>query len=279
MENPFEGRPVASAAEALGVLMEDPAIAGSLSYDRLEETGPEGFILHGVTIAGPDDGTPPLAVGRLVVSNLDLTGLAGPDGPSRFAIALEAVDYQALAAASDASLMPLLPPLAGNPALSLAVRLLPAGAASDGRALDATVNLEGQFALRFGTQLGWGDGPVGAIEAAKASAMHVEFENRGFLGTVLRAQAAEMGMQPQQLVAMALEGLAEGLAPLAPGTPQADLVAVLGEALADPDRPGIIRLELATDEPDGLQPVLEAVRLDPGQVGRLQVDLRFEPIE
>jgi hypothetical protein len=175
--------------------------------------------------------------------------------------------------------MPPLPLIAGEPALSLAMRLLPAAEDAEARTLDASIDLEDQFAVRFGTRLHWDGGEVGSLEAAKASAMNVAFENRGFLGTVLRAQASEMGMEPGQLVATALEGLAEALAPLEAGTPQAALVAVLGEALADPDRPGIIRLELATDEPEGLQPVLEAVRDDPGAVERLQVEMTFEPLE
>jgi hypothetical protein len=55
-------------------------------------------------------------------------------------------------------------------------------------------------------------------------------------------------------------------------------VAVLGEALADPDRPGVIRLALSTEEAGGLQPILEALQVDPAASDRLAFDLSFQPL-
>lgn len=279
--NPFEGRSLASAAEALAILMAEHGFDAILSYDRLEELGPEGIALHGVRIADPEGGEPGLAADRLVITDLDLEGLAATGEPTRFAVALEGIDYASLAASGDALDLLPLPPLAGDPALGVSARLLPiAGAAPELRELAIAARLEDHFALSFAAQVALAPepGPGGPLDGAAMRAATLEFENRGYLGAMVRAQAAEAGLAPAEMVAMSLEALSTAFAPLDPEGPSARLLAVLGEALADPDQPGVLRLALSTDEPAGLQPIFEAMAEDPAAIDRLTLDFDFQPL-
>jgi hypothetical protein len=253
-------------------------LAGMVSYGALRERGPEGVELSEVQVAVPTGMRAPISIDRIVVSELDLEGLAATGDPARFVLRIEGIDYAALVEAGQGLPLPQLPDLSGVPGLSLAMSLLPPD--DDPLAREAAVDLvlDGQFAVGLDARLDLHGLAPDALEAAPTREMSVSFENRGFLGTLLREQARAAGMEREAMVATALEGLAEAFAPLEPGSLQERLVAVLGEALADPDRPGVIRLALSTEEAGGLRPILEALQVDPAASDRLAFDLSFQPL-
>jgi hypothetical protein len=283
-ENPFEGRDLASAVEALEILMAEQGLGEVLAYDRLEPLGDDGFVLHGVTFGAPEGAGPGATVrmDRLRVVHIDLDSLAATGEPDSFSFALEGVDYRALVRSGAALgfLPPVLPDLDEAPPLSFSASLEPVDGDDARRAIAVALDLEGQFSVRVSARLDWqgAGGAPASYEESITRAMTVEFENRGFLGEVLRAQAAEAGVEPAEAVSMMLEGLAFAFDPIEPGSPQAQVLEVLGAALAAADRPGVIRLDLATDAPEGIEALFEDLE-DTGSLDeRLIFDLVYEPM-
>jgi hypothetical protein len=280
MENPFDGRELQSATQALQILLEEQGLSDVVSYEGLEEEGPEGFILTGVVLTDPTGETEPLRIGRIRIADIDLEGLSATGQPSRFTIELDDVDYSSLVEAGEAMAMPSLPILAGEPALSFAASLLPPDGAADRRDLDMSMRLDGQFSLGVQARVGWPEGSAEMMdfESAPAESIGIEFENMGFLGALLQVQAQEMGTTPGELVAQAIAGLNEMLSPAEPGSPQARLLQVATEALNAYDRPGVFRLRLSTDEPQGVNALLEELKEDAVTSDRLAVDVSFETL-
>jgi hypothetical protein len=280
MENPFEGREIGSAAQALQILLEEQGLSEVLSYESLEEEGAEGFALTGVVLTDPTGETEPLRIGRIRVANIDLQGLAATGQPSRFTIELDDVDYSALVEAGEAMAMPALPILAGEPTLSLAASMLPPEGAADRRDIDVSMRLDGQFALGIQSRVHWPEGSAGltGIEAPPAESFGIELHNFGFLGALLQVQATEMGTTPQDLVDQAVAGLTQLLASAEPGTPQARLLEVATEALNAYDRPGVFRFRVSTDEPQGIEALMEELKEEVVTSDRLAIDVSFEAL-
>jgi hypothetical protein len=280
MENPFEGRELQSAAQALHILLDEQGLSDVLSYESLEEEGTESFILTGVVLTDPTGETEPLRIGRIRIADIDLEGLSATGQPSRFTIELDDVDYSSLVEAGEALAMPSLPILAGEPALSFAASLLPPEGAPDHRDVEMSMRLDGQFSLGLQARVGWPEGSTEMIdfESAPAESVGIEFENEGFLGALLQVQAEEWGTTPDELVAQAIAGLNEMLSPAEPGSPQARLLQVATEALNAYDRPGVFRLRLSTDEPQGVNALLEELKEDAVTSDRLAIDVSFETL-
>jgi hypothetical protein len=254
MQSPFEGQTFASAVEALA-LMEEEGLGEVLTYQRVEAQGAEGFTLHGVTLTDPTGETPPLNVGRVRVSDLDLAGLGATGAPGRFSIVMEEIDYAALVAAANEAMV-ALPSLAGTPALSISASLLPPSDDPGRRILRAEMLLEGQVSLGMETRMRWHDG-VGIPDdptAIPAEAMTVELRNFGFLGAVAAMQAGQAGMEPAAFGRMMLNSLGVLLAPASPGGARAQLLDALTKAVdAGLERPGILRTSIASRSSRGLE--------------------------
>lgn len=255
--NPFEGRDVPSAAAALAILEEDPDFAAFLSYERMEETGPEGFILHGVTLRDPGGAEQPILIARVTVSDLDLAGLSVSGSPDRFALSFEGIDYAALAAAAEAG-GPPLPDFDAPAPLSVSLSMLPPDGDLSRRTLDVQARFEGQFGLGFTARVLWPE-DASAMEPEDIAALTrgelVEFrlDDEGFLAAALARAAEEMGSDPEQMIADALaelEGALGAMGPFAPDSPRGKLLAALTERLTGLDRPGTLALRISA--PDGV---------------------------
>jgi hypothetical protein len=280
MENPFEGRDLQSATQALQILLEEEGLSEVLSYASLEEEGTEGFVLTGVVLTDPTGQSESLRIGRIRVADMDLQGLSETGQPSRFTIELEDVDYSALVEAGDAMAMPPLPMFAGEPTLSFAASMLPPDGATDRRDIDVSMRLVGQFALGIQARVRLPEDPAELIslEDATAESFGFEFQNFGFLAALLQVQATEMGTTPRELVDEAIAGLTALVSPAEPGTPQARLLEVATEALNSYDRPGVFRFRLSTDEEQGIEALLEELKEEAVTSDRLAIDISFEAL-
>lgn len=79
---------------------------------------------------------------------------------------------------------------------------------------------------------------------------------------------------------MLLDSLGVLLAPIEPGSAKDEAMLALGEALADPERPGVLRLSLSTEAPQGLDALMGeleggAVFDDPA----LDIAVTFTPLD
>ncbi len=281
-ESPFLGRPLRSAEEALGILINETGLGEVLTYGRLEPVGLEGFVLHDVVIADLTGESPPLRAGRLRVGDLDLDGMTETGAPGRFSVALEEIDYAALAeAVAEDGMIPPLPLIEGNPPFSLALSLLPPAGETARRVMSGEMRLDGQFALALEARMHWHDG-VGIpddIEDLPTEALAAELRNFGFLGAAVRAQAKDADMEPAEFTDLILRGIRAMVAPIPPDSPKAQFIGALTEALADPDRPGLLRLRMSTDAPQGLEELLAG--LEDGDIladERIDIDIAFEPL-
>jgi hypothetical protein len=278
--NPFAGRPVGSAAEAFSILVEALELGETLSYDRLEETGPEGLILHGVALRDPAGAEAPVTIGRIRVSDLDLAGLSEFGAPERFAIAFEDIGYAALADDLRANDLPV-PVLAEPPAFSLSVSLLPPGADATRRELRLDLTLEGQAALGVATRMLWQDGMAAMGPAAAFALMgesiEIELHDMGFLGAVLREIAVESGQGLDEMIAQGLDEMAADLGQPAPGSPGARLHDAVSAKLRDLDRPGVLRIRLRAAEPSGMETLFEALSAETLDESRFSLEIGYEP--
>jgi|GEM_PF-2448669 len=261
--NPFAGREVQTAREALDILLDEMGLGSIVGYAAIAAPDPESVTLDDVVLASPDDPSLRLQIGRIVISDLDLEGLGTAAGPARFRIALEAIDYAGLAdGVRGLALLPV-PELEDGATLTLAFSLLPA-AMGDGQ-VTATMlgQLDRQLALSFEVTASPPPGATSvdpfAADTTRVDAFVFELADWGFLGAMLRAQAAEEG---QGFDAFIAEGKAEvraALEPMTPGSPAAAVHDALSAMLDDLDRPGVLRFSLESDEALPLEALFEAL--------------------
>ncbi len=88
-----------------------------------------------------------------------------------------------------------------------------------------------------------------AFDEMLSEAITFELTNWGFLGALLREQAAEEGLSVEAYIAESLEEMRESLEPMDEDSPNAAILAAVSAMLDDPDRPGVLRFVLTTDEP------------------------------
>lgn len=255
-QNPFADREIASAAEALDILMSEEDLGAALTYESIEETGPTGFILSGVVLADPDTADVAsadrrLTIERVVVSDVDLAGLSTDAGPSSFAISLEGVDYATLARAAASDGGPGLPQLDGVETVSMSASLSPAEDGAQGRLLRAGVDVPGKMRLSASmtADMPESDGASDPLESS-LRALEVTFDDLGFFSAMIASQAQAAGEEPAAYVRGLRTVLAQMFAGAAPGDPQATLRDALDARLAEPDRQGVLRLRLTA--PRGL---------------------------
>lgn len=279
-DNPFIGRPIGSAAEAFRVLSDALSLGEVLSYDRLEETGPEGLVLHGVVLSDPEGAEPPVKIGRIRVSELDLASLTSTGAPERFAIAFEDIAYDALAEGARENMVPL-PALAGSPPLSLSFSLLPPAGDATQRELRIDLALKDQLALGVAARMLWQDGITAMDEEAMLTLMGqsvaVELRDMGFVGAVLREVAAEGGQSVDALVDQALAAMAAGMGPAGADSPIGRVQQAVGARLHDLDRPGVLHLRLETARPTSMIDLLEALSADSVDESRFSLDIGYQP--
>ena len=259
--NPFAGRDIQSARAALDILLDEMGMGGIVAYESIEEPGPEAVTLHGVVLADPDEPSMRLEVGRIVISDLDLEGLGTADGPKHFAIALEAIDYASLVEGLRAFAMLPLPALDGRPTLTLAFSLLPAG---EGRMTGTFLGqLDRQIGLGFEVTASPEPGATTvdpfAAEEALADSFVFELMDWGYLGALMREQAAAEGQSLEAFIAEGQAEMREALAPMTPGSPAAAVHDAVAAMLADLDRPGVLRFSLVSDRPRPLEDLFEAL--------------------
>jgi hypothetical protein len=279
--NPFLGQPLESAADALSLLIQSLGLGDGLTYDRLEETGPEGLILHGVMLQDPSGAEEPVRIDRIRVSDLDLAGLSAIGAPERFALAFEGISYSALAEGVRANGLAPLPVLAESPPFTLAVSLLPPGGDNTRRELRLDLVLEGQLAIGLATRMLWQEGiaamgPAAAF-ALSGEAIEIELHDMGFLGAALREIAAESGENLDQMIAEGMAEMTAGMGPLVPGSPAARLHEAISAKLSDLDRPGVLHIRLSSTEPTDGQTLFEALAGESLDESRFSLDIGYLP--
>ena len=147
--------------------------------------------------------------------------------------------------------------------------------------------MAGRFMVRLDGQFGFAlearvrppeDGlPMAlAFEDMLGEALEVELQDLGFLGALLREQAEEEGRSVEAMVAEALAELAELLEPMTPGGARAQLHAALSAMLTDLDHPGVLRLRLESDSPQGLDSLFEQLMGDALETGELRYAVSYE---
>lgn len=282
--NPFLGKDLPTAVAALEALREDPDFASQVSWERLEETGPEGFTLHGVAIADPSGQNAPQRIARVVVTDLDLAGLSAAGAPERFSIVAEGVDYAALASAAAAG-GPPLPLIDGAPALSVGLSLLPPAGDATRRELKFRLDLEKQLGLALAARMIWPEGalamgPEAVAAASRTEAVEIALDDMGFLGAFFERVAAESGGQPADLIATALtelEGALAAMGPYAPDSPRGKLHAAVAARLGDLGRPGTIRIRLSSPEALDAETAFGALMADAPDPAVIAVEIVHEP--
>ena len=253
--NPFVGRDLPTAVAVLDVLREDPEFASAVSWTTLEEFGPEGFTLHGVTIVDPAGQDEPISIERIAVSELDLAGLSATGTPERFAVSVEGIDYAAVAKAVRAG-GPPLPQLSDAPPLSLTASLLPSDGDLAKRDIRISLSLDGQLGLAFAARMLWPEdvmalGPEFAAATGRIETIELTLDDMGFLAAGLQEFAAQGGGAPEELIAAALAELEGGLnafGPFSPESPRGQLFAAVSARFADLDAPGTIRVRLSAPQ-------------------------------
>jgi hypothetical protein len=156
-----------------------------------------------------------------------------------------------------------LPELDGRPTFTLGFSLLPA-AAGEGR-MTATFlgQLDQQLGLGFEVTASPEPGAAAvdpfAAEEALADAFVFELRDWGFLGAMMREQAAAEGQSLEAFIAEGQAEMREALAPMTPGSPAAAVHDAVSAMLADLDRPGVLRFSLASDRPRPLEDLFAAL--------------------
>ncbi len=258
--SPFLGRPVSSAVEAFAILMNEQGLSEAVSYQAIEPQGPEGFTLTGVVFTDPTGEAEPLRVERLRIGDLDLEGLTQTGAPGRFSLSIEGINYDDLVTAmAEEDIIPPLPPVEGAPSLDISASMLPPEGDPTRRVVLADISLDGAFALGMEARMRWHEG-VGVPEDVAelpTESMALELRNYGYIGDMLRAQAAEAGMEPAAMTRLILDSLGVLLAPISPGSPKAQAMAALTDAVADLDRAGVLRVTFSTESPQGLDALMQ----------------------
>ena len=265
MGNPFAGQDLQSAAQALAILIDAMSLGEALSYASLEETGPDGLILHDVVLRDPSGAEPPLQIGRISVSHLDLAGLAANGAPETFQFAAENVAYAAVVDGARANALPL-PALADQPPLNLEVSLLPVDGDMGKRAIRLAFGLEGHLAFSVGAQVIWpeGAGAMGpmAVDAMQGEAIVLELHDMGFLGALFDEIAAESGQSRAEAIQGALDDLKSMLGPVPPGSAAQQFHDMVSARLADLSRPGVIRVSASAASPLPVETIVDSFGAD-----------------
>jgi hypothetical protein len=280
VDNPFAGRTIESAAQAFEILTEAFQLSEVMTFERLEQTGPEGLTLHGVVLRDTSGTEAPVEIGRVRLSDLDLAGLAANGAPERFSLAFEEIAYASLAESARLNDLPM-PTLENPPPLSLEVSLLPIGGDMTRREMRLRLNLDEHVAVGIRAQMLWpeGAGAMGpdAVYDFKGEAIEIELHDMGFLRAVLREVALESGEAVEQVVAEGLGDLAGFFAPMEPGSSRTQLFDMVSARLKDLDRSGVMRIHVQAMAPMDIEALFGALAGDDIDASLVDVEIRYRP--
>jgi hypothetical protein len=279
--NPFAGIPLESAAQALDVLVTSLGLDEVMSYESLEETGPEGIVLHGVTLTDPSGATAPVRIGRIRIGELDLAGLSASGMPERFALAIEGIDYAALAAEAETNGM-MLPAVEGPAGMSVSLSLMPPDGDATRREARFALGLDGQISVGMAARVLWPEGaaamgPMVAAMVLQGEAVEFDMHDMGFGAAMLDRMAAESGKTREALIAETLAGLATEIGPMPPGSPQARFYETVSARLGDIDRPGRISLRFRAAQPMDIAVLMEQIGAGPVDGSGIEVEIAYTP--
>ncbi len=279
--NPFAGMTIESAAQALNVLIETFGLGQLVSYDSIEETGPEGFVLRGVTLNDPSGATAPVRIGQIRIGDLDLAGLSAYGAPERFSVALEGIDYAALAAEAQSNGMSL-PEITGPTALSVSMSLLPPDGDMTRREARFGLGLDNQISVSMAARVVWPEGvtamgPMGVAVMAQGEAVEFEMHDLGFGAAMLDQMARESGQSREALITQTLDGLSADLGPIPPGSPEARFLETVTARFHDIDRPGKIRMRFRSAQPMDMAALMEAISAEHIDELQIEVELTYTP--
>ena len=279
-ENPFAGQDLQSAAQALAILIDTMHLQEVLSYASLEETGPDGLILHDVVLRDPSGAEPPLQIGRVSVSHLDLAGLGANGVPETFKFAAENVAYSAVVDGARSNAL-MLPALADQPPLNLEVSLLPVDGDMGRRAIRIALGLEGHLALSVGAQVIWPDnagamGPM-AVDAVQGESFVIELHDTGFLGALFDEVAAESGQSPAEAIQGALDELKSMIGPVEAGSAVRQIYDMVSARLADLPRPGVMRVSVNAASPLPVETLINSLEAEAVDPAVMTVEMSYTP--
>lgn len=280
MVNPFAGQTLESAAQAFAILSEAMQLSEMLSFSRLEETGPNGLILHDVVLTDPSGVEQPLEIARIRLSDLDLAGLSANGAPETFHLVVEDIAYAALAESARASAVPM-PAFDNAPPMSVELSLLPVGGDMTRRAMRFALKLDGLLVVGVGAQMVWpeGAGAMGPMAVDMLEGEFVEFEmhDTGFLRALFDEMAKESGQTREQAIAGTFEQLTFMLGPVPPGSGAQQFFDMLEARLNDIDRPGTMRARVTAGQPVAVESMLEALESETAGPGTLTIEMGYTP--
>jgi hypothetical protein len=281
MMNPFAGMTLESAGQAFDILVATMGLGEVLTYESREEPGPDGIVLHGVTLIDPSGATEPVKIGQIRISDLDLAGLAATGAPERFALAIEGIDYTALATEAETNGM-VLPKIDGPAAFSVSLSLLPPDGDQTRREARFGLGLDRQVAVSMGARMIWPEGaaamgPMGAAMMVQGEGVEFEMHDMGFGAALLKQMAEESGKTRDALIAETLASLASDIGPMPPGSPQARFYETITTRLNDIDRPGTVRMSFRAAQPMDMAALMEAIGAEQIDESKIQVDIAYTP--
>ncbi|MFV0476090.1 MAG: hypothetical protein ACK5MQ_18090 [Pikeienuella sp.] len=283
LSNPFAGVELTSAAQALRHLMETTELGRALSYETMEETGPEGFTLTGVALTDPYDDAPPVSVGAIRVTDLDLAGLSTHGVPERFVIAFDNVEYAALRRMADEGDYAALPALADPSPLSISVSLLPREGDETLHVFDARFSLENQVAVDLSATMRLPEGVDGLNEMSPdltaPGTFTLKIDDDGYIGAFAASIAADMGQSRDGFVSESLSALSMMFSSSAPDSPGAKIHELIRARLSDLDRPAVMTLRLETFKALMTEELIGFFMMGGGDASVAVFETGFEPKE
>jgi hypothetical protein len=279
-ENPFAGQDLQSAAQALAILISAMRLEEALTYASLEETGPDGLILHDVVLRDPEGVEPPLQIGRVSVSHLDLAGLSANGVPETFRLVVEDLVYASVVDGARANAVPL-PALADQPPLGIEISLLPVDGDPGKREVRFGFGLEGHLALSVGARLIWPDGAgamgPAAMDAVQGESLAIELHDMGFLAALFDEIAAESGQTRAEAIQGALDDLEAMLGPVAPGSAAQRFHDMVSARFADLERPGVLRASIDASSPLPVEAMMQGLADDAVDPAAMTVEMSYTP--
>lgn len=252
IENPFKGVELTSAAQVMDILLEDLGLAGEITYEAREETGPDGFVLTGVTMTTEPGEMTPLHVGSIRVSDLDLDALSRDGSFDSFVLTMENIDYAALAMLTNGAEKPIFT-MDNPPPLTVTTSSLPPDGDESRRVLETRIAFGDRLEIDLEHRVIWPEatGSMDPIEAAMTIATEtVDFTmtDKGFLGPLLAQIAASTGTDYKLALEDALSELFFAMGETPEESYPGQFKAALDGKMRDFDGDGVLHMSLSAKE-------------------------------
>jgi len=220
-------------------------------------------------------------IGQIRIGDLDLAGLAANGAPERFSLAIEGIDYTALATEAETNGM-VLPKIDGPTAFSVSLSLLPPDGDQTRREARFGLGLDGQVSASMAARMVWPEGaaavgPMGVAMMVQGEAVEFEMHDTGFGAALLKQMAEESGETREALIADALADMATDIGPMPPGSPQARFYETVAARLNDIDRPGTVKMSFRAARPMDMSALMEAIGAEQIDESQIQVDVGYTP--